>query len=97
MDKDNRYDSIRVLCSYIYEVTNWPGDDTTLGSSNMTVWITRGLYATDMYDTTVAYPLNATLYVNKDGMLTTRPNGPGIAMVTGPPTTYMNELQFLWF
>jgi len=96
-DGDGVLDSVRVICSYAYDISDFPGDDTTVGSGNMTAWITRGEYATDQYDTTVAYPLNGILYCGRDGRLTTRSNGPGIGMITGPPSVNINELQFLWF
>ena len=66
-------------------------------SGRITIWFTRGIFATDQYDTTVAYPLNATLFCGIDGKLTTNSNGPGIAMVTGPPSVMLNSLEFLWF
>jgi len=96
-DSDNVYDSILVTCSYTYEVSDLPGDDTTLGSGKVTVWYSRGFFATDQYDTTVSYTLNATLYCGSDGKLTSTSNGPGIAMVTAPPSALIAELQFLWF
>lgn len=94
---DNIYDSFLVTCSYYYQVPGVPGDDTTIGSGQVSIWFSRGEYSTDQYDTTVPYALNATLYCGSDGKLTTRPNGPGLAMVTGPPHALYNELTFLWF
>jgi len=44
--------------------------------------------------------VNATLFVNSDGLLTTaQPTTahPGIGVVTGPPTGVVATLEFLWF
>lgn len=94
---DDVFDSFLVTCSYTYEVAGLPGDDTTVGSGQVTLWIARGEYATDQFDPTIQYPLNGTLYCGSDGKMTSRVNGPGLAMVTTPPTALHNELTMLWF
>lgn len=98
-DGDGKPDSIRTIVDYVYTVPGLPGEDTTVGSNRVTIWITRGLYATDQFDTTQKYPLNAALFVNEEGKLTTKqatPNHPAVAMVTGPPSALMASLEFLW-
>ena len=98
-DGDGILDAIRVVVNYIYQVPDIPGDDTTVGSGRVTIWFSRGFFATDQFDTTVSYPLNATLFVGLDGKLTTKqitPTHPGLAVVTGPPTALVNTLEFLW-
>lgn len=92
-------DSIRIIVSYIYQVPDLPGENSTLGSGRITIWYQRAIWQTDQYDTTQGYPLNATLFCGLDGRLTSKqptPNHPGIAMVTGPPTTSSNLLEFMW-
>jgi hypothetical protein len=92
-------DSIRIIVSYVYQVPDLPGDNTTLGSGRVTVWFQRGIWETDVFDTSQGYPLNATLFCGLDGKLTTRqptPNHPGIAIVLGPPTATSTFLQFLY-
>lgn len=92
-------DSIRIIVSYLYQVPDLPGDNTTLGSGRITVWFQRAIWQTDQYDTTQGYPLNATLFCGLDGKLTTKqptPNHPGIAIVTGPPTANSILLEFIW-
>lgn len=92
-------DSIRIIVSYLYQVPDLPGDNTTLGSGRVTVWFQRSIWQTDQYDTTQGYPLNATLFCGLDGKLTTKqptPNHPGIAIVTGPPTANSILLEFIW-
>lgn len=98
-DDDGILDSFNVVVNYIYNVSTMPGDDSTVGSGRITVYYQRGIYATDQFDTTQAYPLNATLYVGLDGRLTTKQatqNHPGIAVVTGPPSATNGTLEFLF-
>ena len=98
-DGDGLEDSVKTIVSYVYRVPDLPGDDTTMGSNRMTVWFQRGIFATDQFDTTQRYPLNATLFVNEEGKLTTRqatPDHPGVAMVTGPPSALVGTLEFMW-
>jgi acetyl-CoA carboxylase biotin carboxylase subunit len=45
------------------------------------------------------YPLNATLYVGLDGVLTTKQpteNHPGVAVCTGPPSATIGTVEFLY-
>lgn len=97
-DGDGINDGFKIIVSYIYRISNKPGDDTTLSSGRVTIHYQRGIYATDQFDTTQVYPLNATLYVGLDGQLTTkRPTEfhPGVAVCTGPPTSAQGTLEFL--
>jgi hypothetical protein len=92
-------DSVRTIVNYVYQVPSLPGDDSTIGSSRVTIWFQRGIFATDQYDTLQRYPVNATLFVNAEGKLTTRQiteTHPGVAMVTGPPSAIVNTLEFMW-
>lgn len=92
-------DSIRIIVSYLYQVPDLPGDNTTLGSGRVTIWFQRAIWQTDQFDTTQGYPINATLFSGLDGKLTTKqptPNHPGIAFVTGPPTANSILLEFMW-
>lgn len=94
---DGVNDSFKLISSYIYRIANKPGDDTTIGSNRITIYYQKGFYATDQYDTRQAYPLNQTLYVGLDGKLTSKqptPSHPGIAFVTGPPTSVESTLEF---
>lgn len=91
--------AIKVRARYSYYVPNLPGDDTTLGSGRVTIWYTRGVYETDMYETAVPYVVNSTLFVSANGKLTSEqslPNQPGMALCMVPPTTINPFLQFLW-
>lgn len=98
-DGDDLLDGFKVICNYIYRIANKPGDDTTIGSNRVTVFYQRGIYATDQFDTRQNYPLNATLFVGLDGRLTSKQptaDHPGVAIVTGPPSSIEGTLEFMW-
>lgn len=91
-------DSFRIIVNYIYRIAGKPGDDTTLGSGRITVHYQRGIYATDQFDTTQIYPLNATLYIGLDGKLTSKQpteSHPGVAVCTGPPSATIGTIEFM--
>lgn len=97
-DGDGELDGFRIISSYVYQIPNQPGDDTTFASGRVTVHYGRGFYATDQFDTLQQYPLNITLYVGLDGKLTSKqPTSahPGIAIVTGPPSSTNGTLEFM--
>jgi hypothetical protein len=99
MDGDGVLDSIRTVVSYIYQIPNVIGDDSTAGSGMVTIWFQKGIFQTDMYETNQRYVINAILFSSENGRLTTsRPSEdyPGIAMVTGPPSATYPTLEFLW-
>jgi hypothetical protein len=98
-DEDNQLDSFKVIVNYTYRIPNMPGDDSTVGSGQVTVHYSRGFYATDQFDTRQQYALNVTLYVGLDGKLTSKqPTSmhPGVAVVTGPPSATNGTLEFMW-
>jgi len=99
-DGDGILDSLRTVVNYQYRIANIPGDNSTIGSGQITLWYGRFVLETNMYDTTQRYIVNATLFVNSEGMLTTKQesaNCPGVAMVTGPPSGIVETLEALWF
>jgi len=93
------FDSVKTIVNYVYQVPDLPGDDTTIGSNRVTIWFTRGLYATDQYDTTQRYAVNTPLFVNEEGKLTSRQataNHPAVALCTAPPSALVGNLEFMW-
>jgi hypothetical protein len=78
--------ALRTVCNYTYQVAGIPGDDSTIGSGKMTVWINKaGMFQTDQFETQATYPINANLYCSEVGLWTTRkpsPTHPCIGMVT---------------
>lgn len=92
-------DGFKIVVSYIYRISNKPGDDTTASSGRVSGHFTRGFYATDQYETDQVYPLNATLFCSAGGKFTTKQvneNYPGIALVSGPPTSTQSLLELMW-
>lgn len=90
--------AIKTNVRYTYQIPNIIGDDSTQGSHRVTVWFQRGIYQTDVFDTSATYPLNANLFVNEKGMLTTKqptPNHPTVALLTSPPTPIFPWAEFL--
>lgn len=98
-DGDGIKDSLRTIVSYVYRIPNIPGDNTTSASGRVTVWFQRGIFETDQYDTKQRYVVNAALFVNEEGLLTSRQpssSHPGVAICTGPPSGIVETLEFLW-
>jgi hypothetical protein len=91
--------AIKTKVRYAYYIPNQPGEDTTKGSSRVTVWCVPGIILqTDIFEM-VPYSVNATLYVSPNGKLTTEktiPNQPGIGIVIVPPTAHNPVLEFMW-
>jgi hypothetical protein len=99
LDGDSVPDGIRSVVSYTYQIPNVMGDDSTLANGRITVWFQRMVAATDQYDSSQRFPINANIFCGLDGKLTTRQpsaNHPAIAIVTAPPTAIMSTLEFLW-
>ena len=97
---DGVVDSIRAMVSYMYYIERMSGDNTTIGSGRATFHFARGIYETDQFDTKQRYVVNATLFCNAQGYLTTaqeKPTNPGIAIVTGPPSPLNSTLEFMLF
>ena len=97
-DGDGVNDGFRVVTNYVYRIAGKPGDDTTIGSGRVTIHYQRGMYATDQFDTTQAYPINCTLYIGLDGKLTSAQatsDHPGVALCTGPPSAAVSTLEFM--
>ena len=99
VDGDGIPDSIRTVSSYVHEISSLPGEDTTIGSNRVTIWFSRGIYATDQFDTTQQYPINAALFVSSTGLLTTKqptPSHPAVGLLTGSPTAMIGTIEFMW-
>lgn len=93
--------AIKAIVSYTFRVPGIPGEDTTMGSGQVTVWVTPGLiFTTDQIETNVNYALNASLYVNDNGLLTTRKlsdDRPAVAMVIAPPVSLTPNIEVIWW
>ena len=92
--------AIRTIVNYTYQVPNIPGDDSTAGTHRMTVWYQRMFFQTDQFESNVAYPVKANVYVSETGLFTTRRPSkihPAVGMVTAPPSSMNIFLEVLWF
>lgn len=99
LDGDGVMDALHVVVRYTYQIPDVPGDDSTAGTGRVTIWYERVFGETDMYESSASYPLNAPLFVNEVGMMTTRKPGtsyPSVAMVSAPPSVISPYLKFLW-
>lgn len=91
--------AIRTVVNYTYQVSNIPGDDSTLGSNRVTVWFQRMFFQTDQFESNQQFPVRANLFVSEMGLLTTRRPSllhPAVAMVTAPPSPMNPMLEVLW-
>jgi hypothetical protein len=91
--------AIRTVVNYTYQVSNVPGDDSTLGSNRVTVWFQRMFFQTDQFETNQQFPVRANLFVSEMGLLTTRRPSllhPAVAMVTAPPSPMNPMIEALW-
>lgn len=99
-DGDGRPDSLRTVTNYTYRIPNQPGDDSTYGSGRVTIWFTRMIFETDQFDTSARYSVSAPLFVNANGLLTTRQvniNYPAVALCMAPPNQLIGTIQAMWF
>lgn len=96
---DGQNDSIKTIVNYVYNVPDISGDDSTIGSGRLTLWFNRGIFITDQYDPVQRYVLNATLFVNEEGKLTSKQlteDHPSVGVCLGPPSSVDSSIQFLW-
>lgn len=99
MTGSGTFNAFKTIVRYNYQIPNIIGDDTTAGSQRVTIWFQRGIYQVDIFDSTASFPLNAPLFVNEKGMLTTKQPTefhPSVALVTNPPSLLFPWLEFLW-
>lgn len=93
-------DSIRVIVNYSYYIPFIPGENSTEGSGRITVWTSKIICATDIYDSSADYALNSVLFCGIDGKITTtRPDDtfPPIGVCTAPPSPIYPWLELKTF
>jgi hypothetical protein len=84
-----------IYVTYSYSDPNLSGIDQTLGSGMAATLEDSGELATLVYDTSVAYTLMGSLYVNSAGYITaTDGGGSKIGVVTKVPTSDNPELHY---
>ena len=83
-----------VLVSYMAKDMQVGGIDQTMGSGKITMLEGKGELATQVYDTSVAWALNDSVYFTDEGILTTIDTGSAIVgVVTAPPASGNPELR----
>lgn len=86
-----------VITSYRYKIVDFPGDDTTDGSGQISVHFNRGIFITSIFDTLATYAPGMPLFVNCEGLLTAQDTGsPMVAIALQPTSSVSNELMFMW-
>jgi len=91
--------AIKTIVNYTYHIPNVAGEDSTIGSGKMTVWMDRMILETDQFETNQTYPVNAPVFCSEKGFFTTRKPTPkhiSIGTVTAPPNPMLGMLQVLW-
>ena len=83
-----------VYVSYMYEDPNLVGIDQTLGAGLCATLEDSGEIATLAYDAKYAYAVNADVYINSAGYLTSATGSKIIGFVTKSPTADSPELCF---
>lgn len=90
--------AIKTLVRYPYQIPNVIGDDTTFASQQCTVFVSRILCETDQFEVNQQYNVMSNLFVNENGLFTTRqvyPNSPIVAICTAPPSTLSPTIQLI--
>lgn len=90
--------AIKTLVRYQYQIPNVIGEDSTLGSGQVTLWFQRMVCSVSVFESNQQYRVNSNLFINEKGQFTTRqihPNSPCIAICTAPPSALYADLQLL--
>ena len=86
-----------VVSSYRYSIVDFPGDDSTDGSGQISIHFNRGIFTTNVFDTLATYAPGQPLFVDAEGKLTSQEtNGPMVAIALQPSSAINNELLFMW-
>ena len=86
-----------VVASYRFKIVDFPGNDTTDGSGQISIHFNRGIFTTNIFDTLTVYQPGSPLFVDNEGKLTAQETGsPMVAIALQPSTSVSNELMFMW-
>lgn len=86
-----------VISSYRFTIVDFPGDDTTDGSGQISIHFNRGIFTTNVFDTLAVYAPGQPLFVNSEGQLTSLETAsPMVAIALQPSSSINNELMFMW-
>ena len=75
-----------------------PTSNTTQFSKRVTIWISKGVFETDQFDTLQRYSIGKSLFVDQNGILTTKQNTESreVGICCIPPSAESPVLKFLW-
>jgi hypothetical protein len=93
------FNAIKTNVRYNFSQANIIGDDTTFASQRVTVWYSRIIFETNIFEPNQVYSVNTNLFCSEFGMLTSRqpaPNYPVVALCLAPPSPITPTLQALW-
>lgn len=94
---DGEIIGFEVISSYLFKIVDFPGDDSTDGSGQISIHFNRGIFTTNQFDTLAHYAPGSPLFVNSEGRLTSQETGsPNVAIALQPSTSVSNELMFMW-
>lgn len=85
------------ISSYRYSIVDFPGDDSTDGSGQISIHFNRGIFTTNVFDTLATYSPGQPLFVDSEGKLTSQETAsPVVAIALQPSSAINNELLFMW-
>jgi hypothetical protein len=91
--------AIKTIVRYQFQQPNIGGDDSTFASQRVTVWYSRIIFETNIFESNQVYAVNTNLFCSELGMLTSRQpaaNYPVVALCLAPPNAMTPTLQALW-
>lgn len=87
----------QLTASYRYQIVDFPGDDSTDGSGQISIHFNRGIFVTNIFDTLATYAPGQPLFVDSQGQLTSQETqSPVVAIALQPSSALSNELMFMW-
>lgn len=87
----------QLTASYRFQIVDFPGDDSTDGSGQISIHFNRGIFVTNIFDTLATYGPGQPLFVDSEGKLTSQETqSPVVAIALQPSSALNNELMFMW-
>jgi hypothetical protein len=86
-----------IKASYRFKIVDYPGNDSTDGSGQISIHFNRGIFITNIFDTLATYMPGSSLFVDFEGKLTSQETeSPIVAVALQPASALTNELMFMW-
>lgn len=94
---DGQTIGFQLTSSYRFQIVDFPGDDSTDGSGQISIHFNRGIFVTNIFDTLATYSPGQPLFVDSEGKLTSHETtSPVVAIALQPSSALNNELLFMW-